>query len=443
MGAVGLPFPKGISAPEAKVLYAISFDDDIGALCEQGVYPSNQPEEDAKETPNAITVFTGDSNDPVLSNATKLALKLAAECPAPDGSKQEPIHTILGGTTSKLVACAQNERSIAVLHFKTCYWDTCAPEPLLNADGGKVTDFFGSPLVHKADKRYDYGNLWGVVVSSKGMEEVHDALCAGMRADMESLQLTLEPCMGTIPDAAAGPQAVDISRDLDGYPMTKAWLQNHILQHQPDDNKKWSLKGFGVPESDAVRGLMSNGARLVLDWVPTGAAKDDKPSPPHSVFYKRVVMSDLSHARAKLVSAPHKVLRDVHSYQVETDFLDSRACQEGLIHEAGVRVCDCYGASKDIATGSTPREQLESKFCMTLEDFNGKEGWYQEWLLEEESSKAALKNFANLHAYFWTGSNFWKKEEGKLGKELEEEIWHNGGYMQPGKNEQCRCCAIE
>lgn len=68
---------------------------------------------------------------------------------------------------------------------------------------------------------------------------------------------------------------------------------------------------------------------------------------------------------------------------------------------------------------------------MTLEDFNEKDGWYQEWLLEEESCKAALKTFANMHAYFWNGSNLWKKEGGKLGQELEESVWPNGGYMQP------------
>jgi hypothetical protein len=53
-----------------------------------------------------------------------------------------------------------------------------------------------------------------------------------------------------------------------------------------------------------VRGLMSNGARLVLDWKSANGA-ESKP-PPSSVFYKRVVMSDLGHARSKLATAPHK-----------------------------------------------------------------------------------------------------------------------------------------
>lgn len=435
MGAVGLPFPGG-STDGVKVHWAIHMDDDIAQISHHGIIPIPKEKEDEKMTKTAdgITLFTGDSKDPVLSNATRHALEIAtAPSNAAAGeTAAKPTHTILGGTMSKLMAVAVQERSIAVLHFKTCYWDTCAPEALLNAMGGKVTDFFGSPLVHKDDKRYNYGNLWGVVASAKGMEDFHDALCAQMRADVESVQKALGPCLGDIPENAMGPQAVDISRDLDGHPLTKEWLQEHILQHQEEDNKQWRLKGFGVPEKFAVRGLMSNGARLILDWTPTGDTNTNLKPPPSSVFYKRVIMSDLVHARAKLDTVPHKVVRDVHSYQVETDFLESRACQEGLIHEVGVHVCECYGASKEVAPqGSSPREQLESRFCMTLEDFKEDDGWYHEWLLEEESCKAALKAFANMHAYFWNGSNFWRKEDGKLGRELEETVWPNGGYMQP------------
>lgn len=430
MGSIGLPFPGGISAPAAKAQYAIHMDDDAAKLSHYGVYPVDKDngKKATQKEDSSFTLFTGDSKDQVLSNATKLALTIAAEHSKDSAT---PNHSILGGTTSKLVAVSHQERSLAVLHFKTCYWDTCAPEAVLNAIGGKVTDFFGSPLVHKDDKRYNYGNLWGVIASSKGMEEIHDQLTAGMRADVESVQRTLERCMGRIPLLDFEPQAVDICRDLDGYPLTKEWLEEHILKHQSEGHQHWTLKGFAVPDSQAHRGLMSNGARIMLDWMPTTHELDQVP-PPSSVFYKRVIMSDLTHARAKLISAPHKVIRDVHSYQVETNFLDSRACQEGLIYEAGVQVCDCYGSDQYVPPdGMDPREQLEAKFSMLLEDFKQTDGWYQEWLLEEVSTKAALKAFANMHAYFWKGSNFWKKEDGKLGKELEQVVWQNGGYMQP------------
>lgn len=82
-------------------------------------------------------------------------------------------------------------------------------------------------------------------------------------------------------------------------------------------------------------------------------------------------MSDLAHARAKLVTASQKVVRNVHSYQVETNFLTSQACQEGLIHNAGVWVCRCLrfpvGARpRPIWTTATARKQVlyaPRRFC--------------------------------------------------------------------------------
>jgi 3'-phosphoadenosine 5'-phosphosulfate (PAPS) 3'-phosphatase len=354
MGAVGLPFPTSssslsLSLFEPKILYAIHMDEQHS---HHGTYPmdttdNNNDNDDNTYLPTPphddtmFTLFTGDSKDPVLKNATALAMKILAsaattsQTPTPTTQQHQQVnHIILGGTTSKFVAVAQTKtKSLAILHAKTCSWDTCAPEPLLNAMGGKVTDLFGSPLVHRKDQRYNYGNVWGVIASSQGMQDIHDALCAGMRADRESVQRTLGPlCMGIIPSdeaiaphgSAAQAQAVDISRDLEGYPLTCSWLQEllmrqyHHREQQNDNNNNkacWSLTGYGVPESDAVREIRSNGARLVLNWKSTTNNKDEEeeanngkppPPPPSSIFYKRVVMSDLSHARSKFVTAPHK-----------------------------------------------------------------------------------------------------------------------------------------
>jgi len=54
-----------------------------------------------------------------------------------------------------------------------------------------------------------------------------------------------------------------------------------------------------------VRGLMSQASRVHLQ--PSG----------DTVFYKRIVFEHLDHARAKMKSAPHKLVRDVNSYKVE------------------------------------------------------------------------------------------------------------------------------
>ena len=219
-------------------------------------------------------------------------------------------------------------------------------------------------------------------------------------------------------------EAIDISRDLDGTPLDNIWIQNQIIvgkKKKEDDDTK--LIGYSVPESEVIRGMMSNGCRIYLYWNKTSTLL------PNSVFYKRVVMADLHHAQCKLQNAPHKLKRDVKSYQVETEFLSSDACQIGLRYHAGVHVPKVYAADLRPCTSSDPAEQLNSKFAMLLEDFSSQKGWTQQWLLDEESAKAALEALAKLHAYFWNGSNFWTQHhESTL---LEGRVWENGGYMQP------------
>ena len=217
-------------------------------------------------------------------------------------------------------------------------------------------------------------------------------------------------------------EAMDIARDLDGKPLDTVWIQNQIIEEEDEDDIK--LIGYSVPEWDAVRGMMSNGCRIHLHWNKTTTKL------PKSVFYKRVVMADLHHAQNKLQTAPHKLKRDVKSYQVETAFLSSHACQVGLRTHAGVYVPKVYAADLRPSLGSNdPAEQLNSKFAMLVQDFSTQKGWTQQWLLKEESAQAALEALAKFHAYFWNGSNFWKStNDSNL---LEGMVWENGGYMQP------------
>lgn len=158
-------------------------DDDLGEVNLYGVYPTSNDTKDGNpktndnndnNNPQTITIFTGDSKDPVLANVTQHALRLAAQpqlsllSNSDEGDDDPPNHVILGGTASKFVVVAQTPVSLAVLHFQTCYWDTCATEAVLQAKGGEVTDLFGTPLMHKDDQTYDYGNLWGVIASAAG-----------------------------------------------------------------------------------------------------------------------------------------------------------------------------------------------------------------------------------------------------------------------------------
>lgn len=371
-----------------------------------------------------VTILTGDSNNPVLVNATDCAKSIVASM------HQDPRHLIVGGTAAKLRLVATTPDCISILHFKTELWDTCGPEALLLASGGKITDLFGAPLVHSPKR--PFGNVFGVVASSGGSEQmtqIHDDLCQRMRADTESIHAVFGKWMGT--EVLDSPQAIDIARDLDGLPYGVQSIEKLLESENPEG---LSLSGYSVPEADAWRGMMSNGVRYKLNWERTDLKLPTNGKgglPPSDVFLKRIVMSDLAHARDKLKSEPHKLVRDVRSYQVETSFLTSAAF-EGLAIDTGLKFCKVLELDRrPVAASLGPKEQMESRFSIFLEYFQKSDGWEQQWLLDEEATKSSLAALAKMHAYFWKGSQFWEKDGGKTGECLGEIVWPNGGYMQP------------
>eukprot|EP00536_Pseudo-nitzschia_multiseries_P008805 jgi/Psemu1/288039/fgenesh1_pg.231_\ len=388
-GIIGVPFPSGGDlSSEAEIHYAIADIKNFAGVWQQ------EP------------------------NATKRALSLA--------SQESVRHVIVGGTAAKLRMVATSTTPIvSVQHFDTQLWDTCAPEALLKCKGGKITDMFGAPLVH--DPKRKFGNVFGVVASSQGGSELHDKLCQSMRADVESVHKIYQGWIGEKIPPQGVSQAIDVARDLNGIPFGLDDLQQLLKEENPANLK---LIGYSVPEDDAWRGLMSNGVRFQLDWEENTSTEYSHQSPPSDIFYKRIVMANLDHARDKLKTAPHKLTRDVRSYQVETSFLTSDACKH-LIHEAGIKINKVLSSDLRPVVTDIPKELLDSSFSIFLEYFQTSDGWGQHWLLPKEEAKASLEQLANMHAYFWHGSDFWRKDGGKAGKDLESAVWPNGGYMQP------------
>ena len=171
-GVLGLPFPEGSRDKPVRVHYAIG--DQPGSA---GSWPAQTTSPDTgTDSAETITILTGDSRDPVLVNATLFAKSLT----------EKPNHVLIGGTAAKLLIVATQPNSMAILHFKTQLWDTCAPQALIESNGGKVTDLFGSPLVHSSDRQV--GNIFGVVASSGEPEvtRMHKELCIRMRAETNS-----------------------------------------------------------------------------------------------------------------------------------------------------------------------------------------------------------------------------------------------------------------
>merc|ERR1711933_280970 len=98
------------------------------------------------------------------------------------------------------------------------------------------------------------------------------------------------------------------------------------------------------------------------------------------------------------------MVRDVRSYEVVANFLSSSACST-LTKTTGVRIPKCYDARLEPDLD----DPIRSKFSFLFEDLDPSDGWYQQWLLRDvDSCESALSAFAKIHAYFWTGSDFWK-----------------------------------
>lgn len=96
-----------------------------------------------------------------------------------------------------------------------------------------------------------------------------------------------------------------------------------------------------------------------------------------------------------------------------------------------MRINKVFASDLRPVVSDNPKELLDSRFSIFLEYFQKSDGWDQSWLLSKEEAKAALSELAKMHGYFWDGSDFWKKENGKVGDDLESSVWPNGGYMQP------------
>lgn len=288
-GIIGVPFPDG---GEVEIHYAVADQIKIAGVWPQKHNIYFQELSNSERDAGDITILTGDSKNPVLKKATDCARSLA---------KGTIRHSIIGGTASKLrLVAASTKPTIAILHFNTELWDTCAADAFLNCQGGKITDFFGAPLVHCPERKF--GNVFGVVASLRA-SVLHDELCNQMRADGEVVHGIFKKWTGENSRTPEVPQAIDIARDLDGVPYELEYLQN-LLKNQNPSNL--SLIGYSMPEADSWRGLMSNGVRYKLDWQGRGS-EDSSSLPPSSIFYKRIDMAHLSHAQDKLKTAPHKV----------------------------------------------------------------------------------------------------------------------------------------
>jgi 3'(2'), 5'-bisphosphate nucleotidase len=79
----------------------------------------------------------------------------------------------IGSVGLKLALIALGERDLYVNPWPKCKaWDTCAPEAIIRAAGGVLTDLYGAPVRYD---EADLGRLHGLVASNG---HVHEAVIA-------------------------------------------------------------------------------------------------------------------------------------------------------------------------------------------------------------------------------------------------------------------------
>lgn len=90
----------------------------------------------------------------------------------------------IGGVGLKVGLIAENVRDLYIYPgTRSKLWDACAPEAILHAAGGKLTDLYGNPLV------YDSEDLWNSrgLVASNG--PLHDTVIEALEEALQGLTI--------------------------------------------------------------------------------------------------------------------------------------------------------------------------------------------------------------------------------------------------------------
>ena len=115
-------------------------------------------------------VASGDSTAPVMMTARELALEQKG------GSR-----VLYGGAGNKILQAALGHVDVVLQHKFGGPWDTCAPEAVLKAMGGKITTFSGDDLIVTRKDAPVNANIMGVVATGAKSAIDHDTLIDSLR----------------------------------------------------------------------------------------------------------------------------------------------------------------------------------------------------------------------------------------------------------------------
>ena len=169
-GAVGIPFPDGDLSSESTIVYGVA-DIGTGILgtpLKRGPFPLDRNIDGVKyPRPQHAT---GDSTDEVMKACRERAI-----------SRFGGSNVIYGGAGNKILAAALGEVACSIQHKVGGPWDLCAPEAILKAMGGKMTDLFGEEIQIYKDDAPPRCNERGYLASPPGSAHLfHEALAASL-----------------------------------------------------------------------------------------------------------------------------------------------------------------------------------------------------------------------------------------------------------------------
>lgn len=171
-GAIGMPFPDGSIRTDSTLIYGLDGMGTgvIGSILTRGPFPLRR-NIDGIRYPRPHHA-TGDSKAEVMDACRQGAIKRFG------GS-----NVIYGGAGNKILAAALGEVACSIQHQVGGAWDLCAPEAILKAMGGRMTDLFGEEIAIYREDAPSNCNKKGYLATPPGSEDLfHEALVAKMVA---------------------------------------------------------------------------------------------------------------------------------------------------------------------------------------------------------------------------------------------------------------------
>ena len=174
-GVIGIPFPANDLSTESTIVYGLA-DVGTGVIGEpliRGPYPLEQHIDGIKYPRPHFA--SGDSTSPVMNAAREAIVKRFG------GS-----NVLYGGAGNKILGTALGECSSSFQQKFGGPWDVCAPEAVLRAMGGRITDMFGEPIALYGKDAPSGNNERGyVATTSSSSVGLHDAIVAMLLATPE------------------------------------------------------------------------------------------------------------------------------------------------------------------------------------------------------------------------------------------------------------------